>query len=786
MNKSALVNLVFDPHAIYKGDGQRLVNLDQEIVAFQTICQLLSHSKDLVTKLGKIYILDRVFWKHFNSLRFIKGVNVVEYLPRREVRKIIGVDPPEWLTDENIVLWGLLDRVFYPSYNQQNLDATISFWLYPLIGDATTLGEFFSCAVSEENIPEPVLIPQIIEWLISRFHSLAIQAMPEYKVTEFISVLRADAAPKTFAFEWMRRQALLPLTRPMAGRALTLPGLPSESALNLELAKYIPFVFPLPQQLQTEVSNLFCRAVRSAKTEKPNTFEIVVLQLNALWDGIAIELDSWLKIDPRGLTDQAALHLSKLPGYENDKLIKKVVRSYRALGPIAPWPGLDESFMEWVSEYASYMESQFFRYMLPQIENDPAQHFAKWIMKNPGVIFNNPDRSYLGISERIRKALKQGRSVIVVMIDALAMHVVSLALEAFGKKLGEAPTDLKYVFSPIPTITEVCKEAILGGALPRDCSGNLEKTILLRYELNNEQLQLASHWDSPGRVLVKAETRLLVYRDNRLDSQLGTFANYRELRESFESIAASVASLVGRWAEEFKHWQKTLPLIILTGDHGFTFSPKSTNNHIKSPKEHHRCISIGSNKHDKLDPKTNWLFHLDRNDWFLHESYLVSPGRMFGLDTMSGWTLSHGGLLPEEVIIPVVEWFGEPQAALFPDVSIKPGVIREQGQWVIMLGMKNNFQVPTAGVKIWIAVAGEIKKFAERFPKLEPNCLHEFLVKIPGPDSISNDWVNFELDICLIDSQNPNTQTKNQSIRVERAKQFTEKTTGQIDFEGMF
>ena len=47
--------------------------------------------------------------------------------------------------------------------------------------------------------------------------------------------------------------------------------------------------------------------------------------------------------------------------------------------------------------------------------------------------------------------------------------------------------------------------------------------------------------------------------------------------------------------------------------------------------------------------------HLDKARLSLPKSYLAAVGRHFGRDTVSGWVMSHGGLLPEEVVIPAVD-----------------------------------------------------------------------------------------------------------------------------------
>src|SRR5262249_34840393 len=134
-------------------------------------------------------------------------------------------------------------------------------------------------------------------------------------VAELAEQFRESASPAAFARKWAKRRALLPLTRPAAERPLAVPGLPSESALDIARANYLPLLFPLPAPLHDEVSRLMCKSVRTAQLERPDTFEQAVLSLNALWDGVAEELDRWLQINPRGMTEQAAKHLAGLPGF---------------------------------------------------------------------------------------------------------------------------------------------------------------------------------------------------------------------------------------------------------------------------------------------------------------------------------------------------------------------------------------------------------------------------------------------------------------------------------------
>src|SRR5262249_39693262 len=162
-------------------------------------------------------------WEHFRTFTSVKGVRVREYTPRGQVRVVIGAEPPAWLTDEAIVAWGLLQR---PSPAiQKEWAATVSSWLLPGICEATSFREWLSVAASGA-CQEPITVSPVVAWLAERLRSLAGQEIPlPDVVAELAEQLRESAAPVGFARKWARRCAMLPLTRPLADKPLSVPGL---------------------------------------------------------------------------------------------------------------------------------------------------------------------------------------------------------------------------------------------------------------------------------------------------------------------------------------------------------------------------------------------------------------------------------------------------------------------------------------------------------------------------------------------------------------------------------
>jgi hypothetical protein len=152
---------------------------------------------------------------------------------------------------------------------------------------------------------------------------------------------------------------------------------------------------------------------------------------------------------------------------------------------------------------------------------------------------------------------------------------------------------------------------------------------------------------------------------------------------------------------------------------------------------------------------------------------------------MSGWALSHGGLLPEEVIVPVVEWFGDQQALPFPDISVPDGAARDRGQWVMTLQLRNNHPVQTSGGRIRVTLAGEGTGPSAQYPALRPSASFMLPLAVPGPDLLTSQEIVFEVTLSPRGTDGPAADLI-RHMPVARARQFMERTKDQAAFEDMF
>ncbi len=245
--------------------------------------------------------------------------------------------------------------------------------------------------------------------------------------------------------------------------------------------------------------------------------------------------------------------------------------------------------------------------------------------------FAHPERSYSVVARRVQSSLAKGRAVILVLMDALAIHVVSGLADYVTDRLGAGPSWASYLFAPVPTITAVCKEAVLTGVTPDRACGKLFQALLRAYRLDASELQLSANWEDAERTALRPCTRLLVHRDNRLDDRLHQTASYASLVDDCVGLFARTAALLARWADDFRSINQSQPVVLLTADHGFTYGPPPDRRMARAAgvAGAPRCIELDGDvgNSEREDPT---LTVLDRVRFHLPKTFLAARGRRFG------------------------------------------------------------------------------------------------------------------------------------------------------------
>ncbi len=450
------------------------------------------------------------------------------------------------------------------------------------------------------------------------------------------------------------------------------------------------------------------------------------------------------------------------------------------------WQGIEEDFDGWVTDYAAHLRQCFVRRELPDVD-DQGTVFGRWLKECYGLCDTHPERGYGRLARQVRESLQRGRSVVVVLIDALASHLAKEAVGYLKDYLKEEPTWSSYLLAAVPTITEVCKEAVLTGRRPDQCSGGLVSLLCKAYDLSEDQIQVAASWQDGERLQVKPGTRLVIHRDNQLDDQVHRSISYQVLLDESTGIFRRLAELVARWVGDFTCLNQSPPVVLLTADHGFTYGPGlgSETRGKQRLDGRHRCVELAG-KPAAADLEDDSIVYLDKARLSLSKSYLAAVGRHFGCDTVSGWVMSHGGLLPEEVIIPAVEWFGDRAAMAWPVLTDPDGALFDRGYWRFTVRLQNGQALPIYGGTMQMKIVAHDAVVASPLPRIEPGQHCSLEICIPGENIPEGASLPIELTIR---QRMPRASAESERIeryQIPRSKRLVERTVEQADFENMF
>src|SRR5208283_4929186 len=146
------------------------------------------------------------------------------------------------------------------------------------------------------------------------------------------------------------------------------------------------------------------------------------------------------------------------------------------------------------------------------------------------------------------------------------------------------------------------------------------------------------------------------------------------------------------------------------------------------------------------------------------------------------WLLAHGGLLPEEVIIPVAEWFGDDVAIPWPEISFPDDAVRDRDGWVVRFLLRNLHPVPIYGGSLRANVAGERRQASAAIPRLEPGTSADLLCTLLGPDLPEGEQVPVDVTLAIRHGDSGREDSRPKPYLIPRSKKLVERTNEQAAF----
>jgi len=295
--------------------------------------------------------------------------------------------------------------------------------------------------------------------------------------------------------------------------------------------------------------------------------------------------------------------------------------------------------------------------------------YSEWLYEEyPSLRLNSTRMVYYRLVEA-RSDIASADAVLIVVIDNFNLKYFS-DLASNMNQQGFFIEKSDYCLSLLPSCTEVSKKSLLvGEARPFD-SGDYRTTVedtwqeatgkRVRYLPNIGALRKVRERDADLFFLNYLPIDYALHLD---ENDIGV-SHSQLVRSCLRSLTKDIHAFAQRIGTE-----DDLKVIIVS-DHGSTKIPAMAPNPLDqdvfknlAQDKHHRYISIDDGKLAEVPEDARYqCFIFPKDDFGLQSNYLVAK-RLFRFIRASSSTYFHGGLTPEETIVPF---------AVFSPVSVSP------------------------------------------------------------------------------------------------------------------
>lgn len=588
--------------------------------------------------------VSHALFQRFKSFEGMQGVQVRYLCPTSQLANLLGEIPPRWLTDELIMSLHLLDCSPLPEEIRE-----IEY------GAGQVLGLLHSALLQPQSMS---VFYQVLHELPATFISLLrlepIQARLIQSLQPLIKLdciqllmpilLETTSIPNTLdalaceqVHEAMRRIVYEHPT------ILEFPIAPRQFDKNLlTCLPIITIAEADAQALPTQVIKLLeilARQIRANTYSEHILAELIVVA----WPTVLARLTELVTDEPQ-LASRALIEaLYALEDNQATILANKVAK-YAHLIPCEPLPetATVETAKQWSWQYLDYARREFL------CQQEPSEaisfSFTHWLINQQARIMRS-DADWRKVSTLTTQYLATNHLVILCMVDALGALNMDMMTQEL-KQLDNLSFDEQVLFAPIPTLTEVAKMAILTGKNVTDLPSDSETALRQHYAQyldSPSALKIAKSWRE-FKDNLETETKLFVCFENRIDERLHGCTSFDKHRKDIEIIAKQLARLIQDWLIDATQLQREL-VVLITADHGVTSIAQkyAVSNDLGEVGE--RTIKVKQSLSAIAEP---FEFLPQQN---ASGGYLVPKQRI----RIGGNTpLTHGGLSPEEVLIPLL------------------------------------------------------------------------------------------------------------------------------------
>jgi hypothetical protein len=333
------------------------------------------------------------------------------------------------------------------------------------------------------------------------------------------------------------------------------------------------------------------------------------------------------------------------------------------LPPDAGWTA--QQWIEWATQ--QYLPYRFWLENTGKLDDqigDIAGVYADWLYENYGKLLYHSEHMAWKAVLNLKESLKSHKGpVLVVVIDNLNAKFYP-EFQTHMQERGFFEHSLAYCFSMLPSCTEVSKKCLITGhyapfagtsyQLPVEKTWSERLGRKVKYLSNIGELRLVSKREHDIYFLNYLPLDITLHQS---EAQTG-LSHAQAIRSYLHSLTQDIYSFSHRMGAE-----RDL-MVVIFSDHGSTRIPRGTVNVIqgmfyknRALDEHHRYLSIADAELAKLPANSRYdCFLFERGLYELEANYLVAR-RLYRFLPTDENAYIHGGLTPEETLVPVAIYY---------------------------------------------------------------------------------------------------------------------------------
>ena len=356
------------------------------------------------------------------------------------------------------------------------------------------------------------------------------------------------------------------------------------------------------------------------------------------------------------------------PGVSENKLNSLrycVIPSRPALlGPEEEWSSVE--WIRWTTEeYAPYRTWQVHNGHYDEELEKTVARFSEWFIEEYASIHKDPNLSLIHCLRILSSSGLEDELSIILLVDCLPLTFVSLLDDAL-RNVGFRRHDLHYRFAALPTITEYNKPVLLSGEWQNDAE-NYEAILKARAKAdwNNKQVVYLNNLKTMSKMAAPQEATIVLLNfvagDELLHSDVESknTSYEEELHRLFARMAESVNRLSKEWAGLREHFS-----VYVVTDHGACRILEEEKRSFDStvvnklfPDEKHRFAAVDEKQVDDI-PDNLWALGHRFKQPFVSDGKILFLPKGHNTVRQAGRVKGymHGGVTPEEVIVPAVHY----------------------------------------------------------------------------------------------------------------------------------